>query len=750
MAALSALGCFGFAAGSAAAAEFPYTVEPELSLTGNCDTSAVDPIPDPDCNPSYPAPPAGPTGRFSEAWSVAIDAYGDEYVASRGGGDGSTGRIDIFDDEGHFITELPNPRKPRSTAVDSKGVLYVFEVPALGEAVIARYTPTVYKPEDGEISYSAATRTVVDTEPGSEGALAIDPSNDRLYAAWWGNFITEYESAEDGNSLLNTITPPGLNANRSVAVDGQRRRLYASSCNSGVSDCVVKVLEADAPYAQLEVIDGSETPIGDFLSGGGWFGLAVDEANGHFFIGDLRASKNLYEFGETYEYISKIELPEAQSAAPAMIAVSNSPLHPTARNHRYLFVPRVAVSGSVLAYKPPAITGPGVEDLAAANIGETEAELKATIDPGVDPDTEPAGYIIEYISQAQFEASGYAEAQVAVSGSIPSSAPSQQVSAFIKGLAPEIQYRARAFAENGAGDDEEEIIFATYSDAPIADVCSNDALRTGASALLPDCRAYELATPPDTNGNPTKGSYLEGDRFAVPQSSPSGTTISFQLLGGALPGTEATGGIYGDPYKATRGISGWSTQLVGPNGSQTSKPQPGSFSPDQGYNFWLAGGEGSALVNGKEAHYIRYPDGHSELVGRGSLGTDPRGFGKLITEGGNHIVFQTEVPTPKKLEPNAPPDGTRAVYDRTRDPLTGAEETHVVSLLPGNVTPSAGQNADYLNASADGNGIAFTIGSTLYLRVGNTTTYNIGTGVQFAGVSEGGARIFYVQGGDLK
>ena len=80
---------------------------------------------------------------------------------------------------------------------------------------------------------------------------------------------------------------------------------------------------------------------------------------------------------------------------------------------------------------------------------------------------------------------------------------------------------------------------------------------------------------------------------------------------------------------------------------------------------------------------------------------------------------------------------------------TADEVTHVVSLLPGGVPLKAQEDANYLDASADGTGIAFSVGNRLYLRLGNEITYEIGENVTLADVSKHGGSVLYLKAGDL-
>ena len=294
--------------------------------------------------------------------------------------------------------------------------------------------------------------------------------------------------------------------------------------------------------------------------------------------------------------------------------------------------------------------------------------------------------------------------------------------------------------------------------------CPNEAFRAGPSAALPDCRAYELVSPPDSNGRMLEG--ILGlnlfDLFPTQLVSPTGESVLYMTDNSALPApAEATGTF--DLYEAKRLAGGWQTdRRVTPSGEQALIPNPGGSTPDHQYAFvnvpTLSSIEGNSsggsLAETAISDYLAKPDGSFELVGLGSLGSETLAQGRYISPGGAHVIFSTGGEwcsreglkcLKRQLEPEAPPNGTAAVYDR------GAEgPTHVISLLPGDATPAAGENAEYQGASADGSVVAFKVGGSLYVRVDNAKTEKATGGAStFAGLSDNGGRLFYVSGGNV-
>jgi hypothetical protein len=257
--------------------------------------------------------------------------------------------------------------------------------------------------------------------------------------------------------------------------------------------------------------------------------------------------------------------------------------------------------------------------------------------------------------------------------------------------------------------------------------CPNVQFRTGPSANLPDCRAYELVTP-DTNGIQPSAVTIGGSNtgaFATDLASPNGRSVIFVTSGGSLSGTDGNG--TNDEYEAVRTSEGWViNRRLSPSGAQSELPEPGGVSPDHQYSFWAVTNsfDQGTLAGGR---YVGMPNGTFDLIGRGSLFEDPLALGTWITAGASHVIFTSDV----QLEPDAPPSGAQAVYDRTPTGL------HVVSVLPGGATPIS--FASYQGVSANGSVVLFSIGGNLgklngddaafyaplYARRGDATTVTV-------------------------
>ena len=221
-------------------------------------------------------------------------------------------------------------------------------------------------------------------------------------------------------------------------------------------------------------------------------------------------------------------------------------------------------------------TKPAIEAENAAPL-DTSAQLEATI----NPNGEETSYQFEFLSEDAYQANGesfsgpeeplktpaFPEAIGNGDGGVP-------VSAEVPDLTPGTPYRFRVVAANPAGESEgEAFAFTTYLPPNVfGHHCANDAFRTGPGANLPDCRAYEQASPIDKNGGDVT------DTGSVARSSVSGDRVSF-VSTSPLPGGESGAEFY-PPSLASRGAGGWSTQGLLPPQKEGQFANVNSWTPD--------------------------------------------------------------------------------------------------------------------------------------------------------------------------
>jgi hypothetical protein len=266
-------------------------------------------------------------------------------------------------------------------------------------------------------------------------------------------------------------------------------------------------------------------------------------------------------------------------------------------------------------------------------------------------------------------------------------------------------------------------------------------------------------TPADSNGRLVEAL----NTFGLPPTvqvvpselaSPTRDSVAFLTYQSALLDPKGALGV-ADVYEAERSAEGWLTKRrLTPAGAESKRVIPSGVSPDHLYSFNRDNDQTGQLSVNKEATlYLGKPDGTFELVGLGSLDREPYAEGRYLGEGGKHIIFSTGheyrqsflcFSNPEcevhQLEPDAPPTGTGAVYDREAD-----GETHVVSLLPGEAPLKAGEEAYWKGTSKDGTATAFEVAGVLYVRLDNEVTKEVASGSPiFAGLADDGAYAFYV------
>jgi hypothetical protein len=163
---------------------------------------------------------------------------------------------------------------------------------------------------------------------------------------------------------------------------------------------------------------------------------------------------------------------------------------------------------------------------------------------------------------------------------VPNKPTPLQVAAELSGLSPSTTYHFRVVIKNGEGEAKgPDQTFTTFPSAPVFGPCPNDDLRTGTGANLPDCRAYEQASPVDKNGGNIKGLPV------WTKASPDGDAVSFMSLAG-IPGSEGAQELM--PFVATKEDGAWSTQGMLPPAESGEEAFVLGWTPDFAHVFSYA------------------------------------------------------------------------------------------------------------------------------------------------------------------
>jgi len=639
----------------------------------------------------------GGSESFEYVQSLAVDpANGDTYVY-----DGGAGKVYKFDSSGAPVNFSATGTNAISGVGGSGGTSAFFQIAlapvgspggTAGDIYVANGTAVIH-------IYSAAGVEIGELEQGPEvftcGA-ATDPSGN-FYAGVYPNSINKFTPVT--NPPTGPPTATGSSSGNficNVAADGLGHFYAANYEGRGVSK-LEGIGDTDPT-----LIDPNAKTMAVAPGGGDLYADRGDEVVqysasgnllGHFGDGQISESNGVaVNFGASKIYVG----------TPAKVKVFG----PAA------IVPDVAVS-------------------AVSELTDNSARLNGTINALAGPN---ATCQFEYVSKSIFAETGFATAASAPcepAGPFSGSS-AQAVSAPASGLGLATEYRFRLIGTNSNGSSLREGAFTTLPGPypptnPLGPCPAGEAFRSGFGANLPDCRAYERATPADKGG-------LDIEGFAgLLGAASDGSGVSFSSTGGS--GTPAGGGGREDVTTlfSSRVGDSWATQRLLPPESLGEKAEYLGSSEDMRFSLVEAGDQhksGLFLIDTSDESITQIVPYQTEQAVPDAFHYD------AISRDGARLFFESRA----NLAPAASPGRNNLyVWDR------GSGEVSVAGVLPageGGVAPPAGsfggayqwtfeetygggsasgQYVDVIHAaSPDGDQIYFTAAGTgqLYLRSG--------------------------------
>jgi DNA-binding beta-propeller fold protein YncE len=219
-----------------------------------------------------------------------------------------------------------------------------------------------------------------------------------------------------------------------------------------------------------------------------------------------------FEYGETTGYgnVAPCEHPDLGEIASGTASVHVHADIPIGSATSYHFRLVAANAFGTTPGADRSIVLPSVEADAVHTI---DGEGKISVFGMVDPNGADANYRFEFVTEKQFEEGAWADA---ISTPAQSVSGGGLVAQEIPALQPGATYRFRVTAENTSYPEDPKRSSAKTLDIPAVSAeespaCPNEAERTGPSARLPDCRAYEQITPVNKEGAQDNFDYGNGE-----------------------------------------------------------------------------------------------------------------------------------------------------------------------------------------------------------------------------------------------
>ncbi len=411
---------------------------------------------------------------------------------------------------------------------------------------------------------------------------------------------------------------------------------------------------------------------------------------------------------------------------------------------------------TVWVFAPP--IAPVVDRELTAEVGVSEAKLGALVSPGGIQTT----YRFEYLPEAAFLANGnsFSGLEHAISvpfpeGSVGEGVEAHAVWAAASGLAAGSTYHYRVVASNELGTIYgPDQTFTTLSAERAA--CPNEQVRGGFAGRLPDCRAYELVTPP------VKSSAQLDAASQLAYASTAAADGEALTLRAAEPRPGApTAGEY---YVATRGTGGWVAEDIMPlesyDGVACMEYQTVYAYSDQLTKDVMVAGGGSRASASKNVE-LEDPESCNP-EGRQVVSGEPVGYENLLVRDNATGTYQLVNVTPPGVTPAdahfqvASADLSHVIFTETTPLAAGARygvenlyewdkgTVRLVSVLPdGTAAPGslAAQAGTYDKGavSSDGSHVLFTYGGALYDRIDGQRTVQVDEKQGGSGPSGGGS-----------